>query len=1049
MKKDKIKKYNILCCATILLSSFAETPITLATAEDNHLTDELSSLKDDKLPSLNEDLLTIDNPVMSDSDLPSIEDSNKNITNKKYVSKFRKVTSTPLTKYTVSAKDIENVKKSDKKWGTSNYTFTNGILIIGAGEIDNSFPVDKSKVKEIHIIEKVTLPMNSTDIFSSLPIMTFMDGGKLDFSEVFYPMAMFANDPELREIEGMGNWTMPKVKGDSPNSYFKSNHSSYLYGNNGYQEMFLNDKKLEVFDTTKWTGVQSVKSDSNDGITGYYNMLKGADSIKKIIIGKNFNLETPDSYNAYYAYFEIPAAGKKEIWREDVINSNPDRPKYNYVQPWIKNVPIRIDEEGQYLLQKGKTYIKDTTDEDYKYGTLHTIEQDNYGDSMWIYNPTTKIIDLYSGDPEKRTNSYYNKGQVSSDIRDNKDAVKIVSHGKIKLPETSYGLFKGMTSLKEIVGMGDWDVSGIKGDREGIAHKDGENTYGTNAFQSMFENCPSLEILDTTNWNTLSHDYYNSNEGNYLYGYSHMITGDTSLKKIIMGKNFDMPKYYRESSDGGQRFMTFPKIKGKEVWQNIIENNDPDKAEHDYIYPWVRGKDILIENSVYSAQPGQTYEKVVRDQEYKYGTLHPQGAPGAVGYAFWIYNPKDKIIDLYSNEEKKSGPTDGDSDIRDNKDTEYIISHGKVKLPLPSIGMFKGMTKLKRIIGMGDWDTTDVNASMSASYKDPVDGTIYNTNGFQEMFANCTSLEVLDTTNWTGLPSEAEYHPVDGKDGYDSMLKNNTSLKKIIMGKKFDPKNIYYTDWAYARLTLPNDFVNVGNGTLNNPEAKYTVQKNYFIDKSSQDLYPGDTYVRKPSSFNEKEVKVRFVNSENNTVMGYGKKYSEEINSLIFWEVRPADLPAGAKLADGQKAYGRYKITNADNQVVDVKVKVDKIDYSVNVKDNTNSPVKNIEFIVTDKDGKTVDTVTTDNNGNIHVVLPPKEYIVKPSNNIDGFEKPKDIILTPQNPTGEIVMERYDFSNQLPETGKTTTILLIAMLSMLSFANIAYLANKNRKDLNI
>ncbi|MGX7049307.1 hypothetical protein RU86_GL000820 [Lactococcus piscium] len=131
-----------------------------------------------------------------------------------------------------------------------------------------------------------------------------------------------------------------------------------------------------------------------------------------------------------------------------------------------------------------------------------------WGDAPWAFDPNTGILTINSGTLDNRENAPWNR---SDNFKINVDQIKkIIFTGKTKAPKSCLDLFANLTSLKEIVGLTNFDTSevnnmaGMFRNCTSLTNLDMSkfSTSTANNMNGMFRNCTALTSLDLSNFDT-------------------------------------------------------------------------------------------------------------------------------------------------------------------------------------------------------------------------------------------------------------------------------------------------------------------------------------------------------------------------------------------------------------------------------------------------------------------------------------------------------------------------------------------------------------------
>ncbi|QDJ27909.1 hypothetical protein BHS01_04915 [Lactococcus paracarnosus] len=323
---------------------------------------------------------------------------------------------------------------------------------------DDDKKIDGTKIKKIILTGPVLAPEDAKDLFKQLTSLTQIKGlTNLDTSEVTSMLDMFLDCTSLTSLD-LSKFNTKIVK--DMRGIFRGCTS-------------LKSLDLSSFDTSAVT--QMNKLFENVPLIS----LTLGDNFK--FINTDISLSKPRSL-----------LSKSELQREG---------KY-LTGNWIK----KDNQSAAYDTQK---FMDNYGKGDLKAGTyVAEINPMLWGDAPWAFDSNTGILTISSGTLDNRENAPWNR---PDNLKINADQIKkIVFTGKTKSPKSCLDLFAYLTSLKEIVGLTNFDTSevdnmaGMFRDCTSLTNLDMSkfNTSTANNMNGMFRNCTALTSLDLSNFDT-------------------------------------------------------------------------------------------------------------------------------------------------------------------------------------------------------------------------------------------------------------------------------------------------------------------------------------------------------------------------------------------------------------------------------------------------------------------------------------------------------------------------------------------------------------------
>ena len=92
---------------------------------------------------------------------------------------------------------------------------------------------------------------------------------------------------------------------------------------------------------------------------------------------------------------------------------------------------------------------------------------------------------------------------------------------------------------------------------------------------------------------------------------------------------------------------------------------------------------------------------------------------------------------------------------------------------------------------------------------------------------------------------------------------------------------------------------------------------------------------------------------------------------------------------------------------------------------------KDISFVIYNKKGELITTITTDNNGYAKVILPFGVYTFKQNNTTDGYTYADDFTIDIKNEDKEEI-NLYDYKIKVPNTSKNSPIFITILVLLMS-----------------
>ena len=211
-----------------------------------------------------------------------------------------------------------------------------------------------------------------------------------------------------------------------------------------------------------------------------------------------------------------------------------------------------------------------------------------WGTAPWMFDPSTGILTIASGDIQQVAFAPYKTGDVQLN-----EVKKIVFTGHVKAPSNSRSLFEGLNNMTDIIGISNLDTSHVTNmmymfkDVSSLKNVDLSHFDTSNVINmiGMFYKASSLTNLDLSHFDT-------SNVSNV----NDMFYGLTKLQAITLGKNFkfgsysQLPSLQKNDHYTGKwqnvGFGTRILPKGKNVWSSdeFMANYNGDKDADDYVW---------------------------------------------------------------------------------------------------------------------------------------------------------------------------------------------------------------------------------------------------------------------------------------------------------------------------------------------------------------------------------------------------------------------------------------------------------------------------------
>ena len=237
-----------------------------------------------------------------------------------------------------------------------------------------------------------------------------------------------------------------------------------------------------------------------------------------------------------------------------------------------------------------------------------------WGTAPWMFDPSTGILTIASGDIQQVAFAPYKTGDVQLN-----EVKKIVFTGHVKAPSNSRSLFEGLNNMTDIIGISNLDTSHVTNmmymfkDVSSLKNVDLSHFDTSNVINmiGMFYKASSLTNLDLSHFDTshvsymiymfykassltnldLSH-FDTSNVSNV----NDMFYGLTKLQAITLGKNFkfgsysQLPSLQKNDHYTGKwqnvGFGTRILPKGKNVWSSdeFMANYNGDTDADTYVW---------------------------------------------------------------------------------------------------------------------------------------------------------------------------------------------------------------------------------------------------------------------------------------------------------------------------------------------------------------------------------------------------------------------------------------------------------------------------------
>ncbi len=130
-----------------------------------------------------------------------------------------------------------------------------------------------------------------------------------------------------------------------------------------------------------------------------------------------------------------------------------------------------------------------------------------------------------------------------------------------------------------------------------------------------------------------------------------------------------------------------------------------------------------------------------------------------------------------------------------------------------------------------------------------------------------------------------------------------------------------------------------------------------------------------------------------------------------------------------------------DEKIIENKIIITKV---LEISDGSYAPEQNITFGVFDDKENLIGTYQTNEEGKIEIVLPYGKYVIKQMDTMPGVDKVKDTLITVDTDglLNEITLVNHKLPEptvpKLPKTGKSSFIIFVAILNVLSMIGLFY-----------
>ncbi|WP_338232112.1 BspA family leucine-rich repeat surface protein [Companilactobacillus muriivasis] len=137
--------------------------------------------------------------------------------------------------------------------------------LLGTIKYDRDRPVDLpwqdyiAQITSVYVDENIMASNDASDIFSTIPNVTTIDVSNLNVKYATKFLRMFANDPKLTSIVGLGNWDLASAEdmqqlfsGDTLLTDVKGIGNWNLSNVNSLHGLFLRVKKINIEELSNW-----------------------------------------------------------------------------------------------------------------------------------------------------------------------------------------------------------------------------------------------------------------------------------------------------------------------------------------------------------------------------------------------------------------------------------------------------------------------------------------------------------------------------------------------------------------------------------------------------------------------------------------------------------------------------------------------------------------------------------------------------------------------------------------------------------------------------
>ena len=201
------------------------------------------------------------------------------------------------------------------------------------------------------------------------------------------------------------------------------------------------------------------------------------------------------------------------------------------------------------------------------------------------------------------------------------------------------------------------------------------------------------------------------------------------------------------------------------------------------------------------------------------------------------------------------------------------------------------------------------------------------------------------------------------------------------------------------------------------------------LDKDTESTTPSGEANLNGAIINVLDIKkhiVRKITIEDNKGytenLPFGTYYLEEIEAGTGYSINKELYEITISVENPQPTIDYY------NKVIEKKLKIIK-EYGEG--DNF-SPEKDIDFEIYDKDNKLTKTISTDENGEVNVILPYGTYTIKQKNSTNGYSSVEPFqIIVDKDDEEEIILK--DYKIPVPNTYHNKINILILLLILFPY----------------